>query len=160
MKALPVFIQAMKLLASQQECRWSGTLKWLYEVTDLLFGPRSAGPEGQPALGGLGQQVPKLPGSGPSFLDDCQAHKSPCSVNISQAEASLRRPHVFIFIVAFIREDQRKRCCGLRQVFFLFPSRIFTVSSLTCRSLIHFELISVCGGRECSDFTLTCSHPV
>ena len=67
---------------------------------------------------------------------------------------------MFIFIVTFIREDQRKCCCGLRQVFFLFPSRIFTVSSLTFRSLIHFEFVSVCGVRECFDFTLTCSHPV
>lgn len=111
--------------------------KWLYEVTDLLFGPRSAGPEGQPALGGLGQQVPKLPGSGPSFLDDCQAHKSPCSVNISHAEASLRRPHLFIFIVAFIREDQRKRAVVYAQVFSPVPlSDFYSIQSYTVLTIL------------------------
>ena len=139
-------------LASQQECVWSRTLKRLYKATDLPFGPRYAGPEGQPALGGLGSrcqsfQVRALP----SWTSNSQ---KPLLCYISHSEASLLRPHVFLFVVTFIEEDQRKCCCGLCQVFFLFSSRIFTVSSLTFRSLIHFEFISVCGVRECSDFTL------
>ena len=36
----------------------------------------------------------------------------------------------------------------------MFPSRCFTVSSLTFRSLIHFEFNFVYGGRECSNFIL------
>ena len=38
--------------------------------------------------------------------------------------------------------DQRRHCCNLGQrVFYLFSSRIFVMSSLTFRSLIHFEHI-------------------
>ena len=36
----------------------------------------------------------------------------------------------------------------------MFSSRSFTVSGLTFRSLIHFELIFVCGVRKCSSFIL------
>ena len=36
----------------------------------------------------------------------------------------------------------------------MFSSRSFTVSSLTFRSLIHLEFISVYGVRECSNFIL------
>ena len=38
----------------------------------------------------------------------------------------------------------------------MFCSRSFTVSGLTCRSLIHFEFIFVYGVRECFDFI--CLH--
>ena len=34
----------------------------------------------------------------------------------------------------------------------MFSSKSFIVSGLTQRSLIHFEFISVCGVKECSDF--------
>ena len=36
----------------------------------------------------------------------------------------------------------------------MFSSRIFIVSGLTFRSLIHFEFMFVYGIRECSDFIL------
>ena len=36
----------------------------------------------------------------------------------------------------------------------MFSSRSFTVSSLTFRSLIHFEFIFVHGVRKCSSFIL------
>ena len=39
-----------------------------------------------------------------------------------------------------------------KSVFPLFSSKSFMVSCLTFRSLIHFELICVCGVRECSNF--------
>ena len=39
-------------------------------------------------------------------------------------------------------------------MFFLFSSKSFIVSGLTCRSLIHFEFISVYGVRKCSSFIL------
>ena len=34
-----------------------------------------------------------------------------------------------------------------------FPLRVFIVSGLRFRSLIHFEFIFVCGARGCSNFT-------
>ena len=36
----------------------------------------------------------------------------------------------------------------------MFSSKSFTVSGLTCRSLIHFEFIFVYGVRKCSNFIL------
>ena len=43
----------------------------------------------------------------------------------------------------------------------MFSSKGFIVSSLTFRSLIHFEFIFVYGVRECSNFLLLhCSCPV
>ena len=42
----------------------------------------------------------------------------------------------------------------MSRVFCLFSSKNFIVPGLTFRSLIHFEFISVCGVRECSDFIL------
>ena len=41
----------------------------------------------------------------------------------------------------------------------MFSSKSFTVSGLTFRSLIHFELIFVYGVKECSNF-FTCNCPV
>ena len=41
-----------------------------------------------------------------------------------------------------------------KSVFAMFSSKSFIVSSLIFRSLIHFELIFVCGVRECSNFIL------
>ena len=34
----------------------------------------------------------------------------------------------------------------------MFSSRVFIVSGLTFRSLIHFEFIFVCGVKKCSNF--------
>jgi len=43
----------------------------------------------------------------------------------------------------------------------MFSSRSFIVSSLTFRSLIHFEFIFVYGIKELPNFIfLTCSYPV
>ena len=42
----------------------------------------------------------------------------------------------------------------------MFSSKSFIVSSLTCRSLIHFECTFVYGGRAFSTFVFTCSCPV
>ena len=39
-------------------------------------------------------------------------------------------------------------------VFYLFSVKSFRLSSLTFTSLIHFELLFVCGVRECSHFIL------
>ena len=36
----------------------------------------------------------------------------------------------------------------------MFFSKSFIVSGLTCRYLIHFEFIFVCGVRKCSSFML------
>ena len=36
----------------------------------------------------------------------------------------------------------------------MFSSRVFIVSGLTFRSLIHFEFIFVCGVKKCSNFNL------
>ena len=36
----------------------------------------------------------------------------------------------------------------------MFSSKIFIVSGLTFRTLIHFEFIFVCGIRKCSNFIL------
>ena len=42
----------------------------------------------------------------------------------------------------------------LESVLPMFSSRIFIVSGLTFRSLIHFEFIFVYGVRKCSNFIL------
>ena len=39
-------------------------------------------------------------------------------------------------------------------VLLMFSSKSFIVSGLTFRSLIHFQFISVYGGRKCSSFIL------
>ena len=47
---------------------------------------------------------------------------------------------------------QKRSCCDLCQrVFRLFSFKSFIVSSLTFRSLIHFEFIVVYGVQQCSD---------
>ena len=50
----------------------------------------------------------------------------------------------------------RESCCDLcHRVFCLcFPSKSFTVSGLTFRSLTHFEFIFACGIRKCFSFIL------
>ena len=69
---------------------------------------------------------------------------------------SLIRSHLFIF--AFISFALWDRCKKVLLWFLsecsMFSSGSFIVSSLTFRSLIHFECIFVYGVRECSNFTL------
>jgi len=71
---------------------------------------------------------------------------------------SLIRAHLFIFVFIFITlwggfkndiaEIYVKECLPT------FSSKSFILSSLTFRSLIHFEFIFVYGVRECSNFNL------
>ena len=50
---------------------------------------------------------------------------------------------------------QRGSCCDLCQsVLLMFSSKSITVSGVTFRSLIHFEIIFVYGVRKCSSFIL------
>ena len=68
---------------------------------------------------------------------------------------SLIRSHLFIFaFVSFaLGTDPKKYCCDLCQsILPMFSSRIFMISDLTFRSLIHSELIFLYGVRECSNF--------
>ena len=69
---------------------------------------------------------------------------------------SLIRSHLFIFaFISFALRDCSKKI-SLRfmseNVLPKFFSRSFVVSCLTLRSLNHFEVIFVCGVRECSNF--------
>ena len=59
--------------------------------------------------------------------------------------------------------DRKRYCCNLCQRMFClcFPLRVFIVSGLTFRSLIHLDFIFVYGVKECSNFIFfTCSCPV
>ena len=58
--------------------------------------------------------------------------------------------------------DPKRYCCNLCQrMFCLFSSNNCIISSLTFRSLIHFEFIFVYGIRECYNFILfTHTYPV
>ena len=73
---------------------------------------------------------------------------------------SLIRSCLFIFISIFITlEGAFKKILLLfmsESVLFIFSSKIFIVSNLTFRSLIHFEFIFVYGVRKCSNFILSC----
>ena len=77
---------------------------------------------------------------------------------IVQKLLSLIRSHLFICLFLFPlfwEVCHRGSCCDLCQrVFCLFSSRIFIVSGLKFRSLIHFEFIFVYGVRKCSSFIL------
>ena len=67
---------------------------------------------------------------------------------------SLIRSCLFIFISIFITgegEGTFKKILS-ESVLFIFYSKIFIVSNLTFRSLIHFEFIFVCGVKECYNF--------
>jgi len=77
----------------------------------------------------------------------------------------LSRPHVFIFHFISIILGCRSKKISLQFmsecVLPMFSSRSFIVSSLTFRSLIHFEFIFVYGIKELPNFIfLTCSYPV
>ena len=71
---------------------------------------------------------------------------------------SLIRSHLFIFVFIFITLEGGSKNILLqlmsKSVLPMFSSKSFIVSSLTFRSLIHFEFIFVYGVRECSNFIL------
>ena len=71
---------------------------------------------------------------------------------------SLIRSHLFIFVFIYTALGDRSKkillCFMLKNVLLMFSCRSFIVSSLTFKSLIHFELIFVYGVRECSNFIL------
>ena len=76
---------------------------------------------------------------------------------IVQKLLSLIKSHLFIFAFISITlvGGYIGSCCDLCQrVYCLFSSRSFIVSSLTFRSLIHFEFTFVYGVRKCSSFIL------
>ena len=69
---------------------------------------------------------------------------------------SLIGSYLFIFLSTFITlgGGSRSYCDLCQSVLPVFSSTSFIVSSLTFRSLIHFEFILVYGIRECSNFIL------
>ena len=71
---------------------------------------------------------------------------------------SLIRSHSFIFVFIFITLGGGSKKILLQfmseSVFPTFSSQSCIVSSLTFRSLIHFEFIFVCGVRECFNVIL------
>ena len=70
---------------------------------------------------------------------------------------SLIRSHLFIFVFYFHysrRWIEKDLSVMTESVLPIFSSRSFIVSSLTFRSLIHFQIIFVYGVRECSNFIL------
>ena len=73
---------------------------------------------------------------------------------------SFIRSHLFIFVFIFITLGGGSKKILLqfmsKIVLHVFSSKGFTVSGLTFRSLIHFELIFVYSVRECSYFI--CLH--
>ena len=70
----------------------------------------------------------------------------------------LIRSHLFIFVfISITLGDGCKKIllqCMSKSVLPMFSSRSFKVSSLTFRTLLHFELIFIDGVRECSNFIL------
>ena len=76
---------------------------------------------------------------------------------------SLISPHLFVFCCCFVlfyfhlfrRWLKRDIAVTMpNSILPMFSSKSFIVSSLTFRSLIHFEFIFVCGKRECSNFII------
>ena len=71
---------------------------------------------------------------------------------------SLIRSHVFIFVFIFLTLGGESKKILLqftsKSVLSMFSSKSFIVSSLTFRSLVHFEFTFVYGVRECSNFIL------
>ena len=66
-----------------------------------------------------------------------------------QKPLSLIRSHLFIFAsISFTLGDKYKKYC------YTLCQGMFMISSLTFRSLIHFELTFVYGVRKCSNFIL------
>ena len=75
---------------------------------------------------------------------------------VVQKHLSLIRSHLFIFVFIFLTQGGGLKKISLQfiseSVLPVCYSRSFIVSSLTFRSLIHFEFIFVYGVRECSNF--------
>ena len=71
-----------------------------------------------------------------------------------QKLSSLIRSHLFVFIFITLGGGSKKvlLLVVLESLLPMFSSKSFIVSGLTFRSLIHFEVIFVCGVRECSNF--------
>jgi len=69
---------------------------------------------------------------------------------------SLIRSHLFLyaFISITLGDNSKKIFLWFmsKSVLPMFSSKSFRVSSLTFRSLIHFEFIFVCGVKECYNF--------
>ena len=72
----------------------------------------------------------------------------------------LIRSRLFILVFIFVTLGGGSRKILLqfmsKSVLAVFSSRSFIVSSLSCKSLIRFEFIFLCGVRECSNFSLLC----
>ena len=77
---------------------------------------------------------------------------------VVQKLLSLIRSPLFIFVFISITLGDGSKKMLLRfmskRVVPMFSSRSFIVSSLTLRSLIHFEFIFLYGVKECSNFIL------
>ena len=77
---------------------------------------------------------------------------------VVQKLLSFIRPHLFIFVFISISLGGGSKRILLdlcQRVFWLCsPPRVFIVSGLPFRSLIHFEFIFVYGVRDCSNFVL------
>ena len=73
---------------------------------------------------------------------------------------SLIRSHLFIFVFISITLGGKSKKILLqfmsKSVLPMFSSKSFIVSSLTLRSLIHFEFIFVYGVKEFHSFTCSC----
>ena len=69
---------------------------------------------------------------------------------------SLIGSYLFIFLSTFITlgGGSRSYCDLCQSVLAMFSSKSFTVSELTFRYLIHFELLFSYGVRECSNFII------
>uniref|UniRef100_A0A8D1NCJ3 Uncharacterized protein n=1 Tax=Sus scrofa TaxID=9823 RepID=A0A8D1NCJ3_PIG len=80
------------------------------------------------------------------------------SFGVQQLLSFLIGSHLFIFaFVSFVWGDRSKKIFlrfMLKSVLPMFSSRGFMASSVTFRSLIHFEFIIGYGERECSNFIL------
>ena len=55
----------------------------------------------------------------------------------------LIKSHLFVFQLSLVQEVDQKNIAAIYRVFCLFSSKTFIVSSLTFRTLIHFEFIFV-----------------
>ena len=81
-----------------------------------------------------------------------------CFPLLCKKPLSLIRSHLFIFVFIFITLGGGSKKILLwflsKSILPMFSSKSFVVSSLTVRSLIHFEFIFVYGVREFSNCTL------
>uniref|UniRef100_A0A8D0PBU9 Uncharacterized protein n=1 Tax=Sus scrofa TaxID=9823 RepID=A0A8D0PBU9_PIG len=67
---------------------------------------------------------------------------------------NLIRFHLFIFVFIDITLGGGSEKIMSESVQPMFSPKSLILSSLRCRSLIHFEFVFVCGVRECSNFIL------